>query len=94
MTTKKVVIELYGKEECTYLRTMIVELPEGTTKEELAELDWTEIDELRDPPEWELEDPGGIWPETGQIGVKDADSAQPAFVRIANEHGKLKIVLD
>lgn len=92
MNETRYVVEVWGEEVRRYKRLLTVEVPEGTTIDEVEELEMSVFADVPEPPKWELEEAYGIYgcedyiPEV-QRNASDSDPIDCRLVR--NASGKL-----
>lgn len=95
MGRKKVLLGLSGKEEVTYYRQFVVEVPDDIDEREIEDLSPEDIGAALDNvdgPAWEEEDSDGIVPEAVFLekeGAAEGDEPDLRFFR--DQRGNLQV---
>lgn len=90
--TKRVAVEIEGREVLRHVRTVILEVPEDMTDKEVECVNADHFNDLRERTEWEVEESEGIcaegFPEF--IGLAD-DDAEPDVIVVRDDSGELRV---
>ena len=92
MSGKRYVVEVWGEEVLRHKRLLTVEVPEGTTIDEIEDLQMCVFDDVPEPPKWELEELYGIYGCLDHVPEvqREASDSEPTDCRLVrNASGKL-----
>ncbi len=92
MNEKRYVIEVWGEEVVKHRRLLTVEVPNGTSIEEIEALEMSVFDDAPEPPAWEHEYSDGIFACDGYVPEvqREASGDEPVHCKlIRNEAGEL-----
>lgn len=90
--TKKVQVEIEGREVVSHVRTVILEVPEDMPNEEVECVNADHFNDLGELTEWEVDDFSGIDAEGFPtfIGLADND-AEPDVIVYRDDSGEYRV---
>ena len=90
--TKRVEVEIEGQEVTRQVRTVILEVPEDMTDEEVECVNADHFNHVDERTSWEVEDTDGIYAEGFPtfIGLADND-AEPEVVVYRDDNGEFRV---
>jgi hypothetical protein len=91
-TTKNVRAEIRGQELVYYIRSVVLEVPEDMTGEEVESIDADYLNEFEDRPAWEITDSDGLRIEGVPEVLGDvADNEKPDVIVYRDEAGEFRV---
>ena len=90
--TKRVKVEIEGQEVVRHIRTVILEVPEDMTDEEVQCVNADHFNHVEERTDWEVEDSEGIWAEGFPtfIGLAEKD-AEPDVIVLRDDSGEFRV---
>lgn len=90
--SKKVMLDIEGKEVVTYVRTVVAEVPDDMPDEEIGCINADHFSRVEERTDWEVNDSEGVCAEGFPTVVGDApDEAEPDLFVVRDEHGEYRI---
>ncbi len=87
MNRKRYVVEVWGEEVVKHKRLLIVEVPDGTSIDEIEALNMGVFDDVPEPPAWEHDDSDGIYGCDAYVPEvqREAFDTQPTHCKLVRD---------
>lgn len=90
--TKRVAVEIEGREVVRHVRTVILEVPDDMLDDEVECVNADHFNQVEERTEWEVEDSTGISAEgfPAFLGLADED-AEPDLIVVKDDNGEFRV---